>query len=70
MPPNQTLRELASIPYVGMDYTEAEIIRLRRHLLAVGKMYVAQYPNIPLVYASKAARKKATRKRKKLAKGS
>jgi hypothetical protein len=52
MPPSRVLGVIEPLPEISRTYTEAELIRLRDHLLKIGERFVSEFPHIPLILLS------------------
>jgi hypothetical protein len=66
VPANVVLRQFDNMPAIGRNYGEAELQRLRNHLLEGGKIFAANNPHIPLhpPGKTKAERKRLRKKTK------
>ena len=67
LPVDRVLGQLVHIPIIDRDYSEGEVIRLRDHLLEIGKRFKEANPDTALVHYgnTKGERKKQRRRTKK-----
>jgi hypothetical protein len=64
VPANKVLGQLVQIPEIERSYEKDEVLRLREHLLQVGKRYAEANPDVPLHNIAKtSAERKRMRRR-------
>lgn len=63
-PPSRVLVVLEPIPEIFWRCDEAELLRLREHLLKVGELFIAEYPDIPLIPRSEDSKERRRLRRK------
>jgi hypothetical protein len=49
IPPSRVLSVLEPIPEIFRPYSEAELVRLRDHLLKIGEQFVREFPDKSLI---------------------
>jgi Protein of unknown function (DUF3800) len=64
VPINKVLGQLVQIPMIDRNYEEDELVRLRDHLLEIGKRFAEAHPGVPFVHIgkTKGERKRARRR--------
>jgi hypothetical protein len=62
IPPSLTLRMIEHIPAIDREYSTAELVRLREHLVELGEIFSRENPTVHL-HAAAADRKQAKRDR-------